>query len=285
MTKSRVAAASLKKVALAAAFFIGARGASQAAALEPLKAAEERTQRVFDQVVKLHRRYAGLPKHPAEPLKSLLTELALYHDDEEATYLSVAGEEGKRGGAVPVASWAQQQLALLSAEEGDDAQAIVAYRELGERFAGRMVIEPVDGAAAEKAETAALNGEIRATLDMATKSRAKDVWDGMETKVRLLHEAYGSDPLPCNACGDYGHQALRYLWEALALDKADYKTWCKNTERFIKQEKSSDFQAEVWNALASGSAQLGKKSEAKNYAAKAGAFPGPTGIFKNLIKD
>src|SRR6185503_12809304 len=161
------------------AFFIAVAPALAAEEKPALKAADARTQRLYDQVVKLHRRFAGQKKYPSEPFKSLLTEVSLYHDDELASYLSDMGAEGTRSAPVHFAPWAQQRLALMSMQQGAYAEAVIQFRELGERFAGAQVIEPADGewASVEKSEAAALRGEIEAALALAAQEGGKKVSD------------------------------------------------------------------------------------------------------------
>ena len=94
--KSKSASEIFKKAALMAAFFLGgcATGhVSEGLGDKPaLKAADERGQRLYDQAVKLHRRYADGAKPLKEPFMSILTELSLYHEEDLATFLSDMGE-------------------------------------------------------------------------------------------------------------------------------------------------------------------------------------------------
>jgi hypothetical protein len=240
--KSRILPGSLKKAALVAAFFIAAR--TQAIELDEapgLKPADARVQRLFDQAVKLQRR----SKAAVEPLKSILTELSLYHDNEEASYLSDVGAEGKRSGPIPLAPWALRRLAQQDMARGDFEEAILHYHELGERFSGLKVIEPSDGpeAGSERAEAASLRGEIEAFLEFAKKSGAKDVKDALDTRLETLQEKFAGEISPSGT--SYGRLALRYLREALDLDKASPKAWRKANLAFAKRESSAELKAEV----------------------------------------
>lgn len=234
--------------------------------LPALTTADDRTQQLYDQAVKLHRRYAGDPKHPMEPYKSILTELSLYHDDEQATYLSDLGVDGKRSGPVQIAPWAQEQLALLDMQQKSFADALQDFLDLGERFPGRMVTEPADGemASNELADLTSLNGVIAATLEVAKQTPSKGVLDALHTRIELLQQKFGAQMLPCgDACGDYGHKALEYLWKALELDQASYNDWSKATLAFVKRETSRDFKAAILIALAEGDERLGKLAQEK----------------------
>lgn len=265
--KSRGAPGFLKKAALGAAFFIAIQAGSVELDEKPgLKPADARVQRLFDQAVKLHRRAQASAKAPAEPLRSILTELSLYHENEEATYLSDHGNEEtthlsdrtvyKRSGPIPVAPWALYRLALQDMARGDFEEAIVHYHDLGERFSGLKVIEPSDGLAAqnEKAEAASLRGEIEAFLEFAKKSGTKDVDDALDSRLKTLQEKFGAEASPGGMT--YSRRALQYLREALAIDKADAKTWRKANLTFAKREALSELREEVLEDIENASKNL-----------------------------
>jgi hypothetical protein len=295
MTKSKTLLQALKRAALAAALFLFP--ALWAGTDEPMAAGAivSRTQALYDQAVKLHRRYAGNPRHPVEPLKSILTEISLYHDTEKASYLELSGTAGQpgleRSAPVAIGPWAQWQLALLDLEEKDFEQAISDYHDLGERFKGLKVVEPAEGAFEQPADLVALSGEIEATLDFAQTGGIKGATKALAEKIALLQEKFGQAPQDCKSCGGSSALALQYLWRALALDQAKASDWAAATRGFVKREKTKDYQAAVLLALAQGWEKLGKGDEAKkiradlakNYSA---ALPGealPQGIFSNLL--
>jgi hypothetical protein len=265
-----------------------------------LHSSDDRGQQLFDQAVKLQRRYGKDPKAPKEPLQSILTELSLYHDQEEASYLSDGPNPSKRSGPIDVAPWAQEQLALRSMQRKDFAEAASEFIDLGERFEGRMIVEPSDESQAEreKAGPAALLGEIKAMVEMAREAPGSDLASGLKPKIEMLQEKYGSDVAPCDpSCDSYSRKALLELWEALALDKADFKTWLKASADFAKNERSTDFSVQIWLALGEGCSKLGKseaaadcyaqgqklRADAKDFYQKETFAPKEI-LFSNLLK-
>jgi tetratricopeptide (TPR) repeat protein len=285
----------MKRAALGAAlFFVSAPLAAFELEEKPgLKAADERVQRLFDQSVKLHRRAQGNPKMPAEPFRSILTELSLYHEDETATYLSDMGAEGTRSGPIHFAPWALHRLALFEMQQGSYEEALRHFQDLGERFSGAKVIEPADGVMAsdEKAEAASLRGLIEAFLALAREQEAKGVVGALKDRIELLQEKFGTEAQPGHESkGTYSELALDALWRALVLDQANYKQWQKATLAFLKREKSEEFQRAILEALAEGCSKLGRKSDADKHLKRASKLkkapegrPLP-GIFGNLIK-
>jgi hypothetical protein len=300
--RSRPIQAILKKAALGAAFFMAA--CASVGPSKPAKAAlhgpDDRGQQLFDQAVKLCRRYGNDPQAPAEPLQSILTELSLYHDDEQASYLSGAAPPATRKGLVDIAPWAQHQLALRSMQRKDYVQAATQYAELGERFEGRMITEISEAPKDPLSEVGpeALCGEIAADLALARLTDGKGLVEGLAPKIGLLHDRYGAEAAPCEAsCDSYGRKALGYLWQALALQQADFKDWFKATQSFAKGESSADLRCDIWEALGEGCARLGKHDEAAGAFAQALAcradakefyskdtFPLQEILFSNLLK-
>jgi hypothetical protein len=280
--RSRRDATHLKKAALGAAFFIAGLLVPGCAAVGPPKASEvqlgpadARTQALFDEAVKLQRRYAQDPKAPVEPFASVLTELSIYHDHERAGYLSDTDTAGTRHGSIDLGPWAQRELALQSMKRGAFVEAAAQYVELGERFAGRSIRDPSDAADAVTvwAGAVALCGQIEAELDSAQAAGLKGGEAALEPTIGLLHETYGGVAAPCDpSCDSYGRKALAYLWRALDQDGAGFDAWLKASRAFALAEASAAEQAEIWVALAEGCDTLGKSSQARDCRAKAMAL-------------